>query len=330
MRRIESPAILALAALIGASTLFAASVTPAAAQAYPTRPVRMIVANGAGSAPDVIARLIGVRLAELWSQPVVIDNRPGATGLIAIELLARSAPDGHTMFLSTMTQLIAMVQLQRYQLATEFAPVTLVGTTPFAIVVSAASPAKSIGEWIAYAKTRPGQLLYASGGTWGSSHMCIEAFNTLNGLKMTHVPYANAVTAMTDLVGGNIHTYCPAVPSVPAFLQTGKIRALGVTYQKPTKLLPGVPPISDTVPGFELLGWYGMNVPLKTPPEVVKKLNADLVKVLKIPDLQERMQVAGADAVGSTQAEFAAFLQRDTDRWGKILRDNGAIKAGGK
>ncbi len=330
MRSFTQPTLLTLTTAIGASILASAIATPATAQPYPTRPVRMIVANGAGSAPDVIARLLGVRLSELWNQPVVIDNRPGATGLIALELLARSAPDGHTLFLSTMTQLIAMVQNQRYMLASEFAPVTLVGTTPFALVVSAATPVKSIAEWITYAKTRPGQLLYASGGTWGSSHMCIEAFNALNGLKMTHVPYANTMTAMTDLISGNVHIYCPAVPTLPAFTQSGKIRSLGVTYQKPTKLLPGVPPISDTVPGFELLGWYGMNLPLKTPAALVSKLNADLVKVLKITELQERMQIAGADAVGSTPAEFAAFMQRDTDRWGKILRDNGAIKNGGK
>ncbi len=330
MRFIPQKFINAATTAIIASAICTAATTPAAAQAYPARPVRMIVANGAGSAPDVIARLVGMRLAELWGQPVVIDNRSGATGLIAIELLARSAPDGHTMFLSTMTQLIAMVQNQRYLLATEFAPVTLVGTTPFAIVVSSSLPVKSIGEWITYAKARPGQLLYASGGTWGSSHMCIESFNAITGLKMTHVPYANTVNAMTDLIGGNIHTYCPAVPSIPAFTQSGKIRSLGVTYQKPTRLLPGVPPISDTVPGFELLGWYGMNVPLKTPVDVIKKLNADLVKVLKIPELQERMQAAGADAAGTTPAEFAMFMQKDTERWTKILRDNGAINTGGK
>lgn len=316
--------------IICAGVLLAMTATQSMAQSYPTRPVRMIVANGPGSAPDVVARLVGIRLAEAWGQAVVIDNRPGATGLIAVELLAKSAADGHTMLLSTMTQLIAMIQYQRYLLATEFAPVTLVGTTPFAIVVSSALPVKSIAEWIAYAKSKPGQLLYASGGAWGSSHMCIESFNAITGLKMTHVPYANTVNAMTDLIGGNIHTYCPAVPSIPAFTQSGKIRSLGVTYQKPTRLLPGVPPISDTVPGFELLGWYGMNVPLKTPAAVINKLNADLVKVLKIPDLQERLQAAGADAAGSTPAEFATFMQKDTERWTKILRDNGAIKAGGK
>ena len=306
--------------------VLALSVTHSAAQTqnYPARPVRMIVANGPGSAPDVIARLLGAKLAESWGQPLIIDNRPGATGLIAVELLAKSAPDGHTIFLSTMTNLIAMLMYQKYLLATELAPVTLVGTTPFAIVVPAALPVKSIAEWIAYAKARPGQLLYGSGGSWGSSHLCIEKMNALAGLKLTHVPYANTATTLSDLIGGSIHIYCPAVPSLPAFMASGKIRSIGVTYQKPTKLAPGLPPVSDTLPGFELLGWYGMNVALKTPPEVIARINAELVKALKNPELQERMLTVGAEAVGSTPPEFATFLKKDTDHWTKVLRESGA------
>jgi len=306
------------------SVLLTFSATSSVAQTYPVRPVRMIVANGPGSAPDVIARLLGAKLAESWGQPIIVDNRPGATGLIAVELLAKSAPDGHTLFLSTMTQLIAMLMYQKYLLATELGAVTLVGTTPFAIVVAASTPVKSISDWIAYAKARPGQLLFGSGGNWGSSHLCMESFNALAGLKMTHVPYANTGAAFNDLIGGNIHTYCPAVPGTAAYTQAGRVRALGVTYQKPTKLMPGIPPVSDTVPGFELLGWYGMNVPLKTPPNIINKINAELVKVLKDPQLQERMFVVGAEAEGSSPAEFTAFLKKNTDYWTKVLRESGA------
>jgi tripartite-type tricarboxylate transporter receptor subunit TctC len=309
-----------------AGMLLALSVIPGVAQAqnYPARPVRMIVANGPGSAPDVIARLLGAKLAESWGQPLIIDNRPGATGLIAVELLAKSAPDGHTMFLSTMTNLIAMLMYQKYLLHSELAPVTLVGTTPFAIVVSGSSPVKSIAEWVAYAKGRPGQLLYGSGGNWGSSHLCIESLNALTGVKMTHVPYAATGSAFTDLIGGNIHLYCPAVPGLAPYTQSGKVRALGVTYRTATKLLPGVPPVSESVPGFELYGWYGMNVPLKTPPDIVNKINRELVKALKNPELAERMFVVGAEAVGSTPAEFTTFLNKNTEHWTKVLHASGA------
>ena len=302
----------------------ALTTTAATAQVYPQRPVRMIIANGAGTAPDVIGRLLANKLAESWSQPIIVDNRPGATGLIAVELTAKAAPDGHTIFLSTMTQLIAMLMYQKHMLATDLGAVTLVGTTPFAIIVGPSTPVKSIGEWIAYAKARQGQLRYGSAGNWGSTHLCIENFNALTGLRMTHVPYANAAHTMTDIISGNIHVYCPAVPSLPAFTASGKVKVLGVTYREPTRLLPGVPPVADTVPGFELYGWYGMNVPLKTPPEVIKRLNAELVKALKDPQLQERMLAVGAEPVGSTPTEFTAFLNKNTEQWTKVLKESGA------
>lgn len=300
----------------------AASAAPG--QTYPQRPVRMIIANGPGSAPDVIGRLLGAKLAESWGQPIIVDNRPGATGLIAVELLAKSAPDGHTMFLSTMTQLIAMLMYQKHLLATDLGAVTLVGTTPFAIAVAGTTPVKSIAEWVSYAKARQGKLMFGSGGNWGSSHLCIESLNSLTGLKMTHVPYANTANAFNDLIGGNIHVYCPAVPGLSSYTQSGRVKVLGVTYDKPTKLLPGVPPVAETVPGFQLYGWYGMNVPLKTPTFLINRINAELVKALKDPHLQERMLVVGAEAVGSTPAEFTAFLKKNTDHWTKVLHESGA------
>jgi len=223
-----------------------------------------------------------------------------------------------------MTQLIAMLMYQKYMLATEVGAVTLVGTTPFAIIVGPNTPVKSIREWIAYARDRQGQLRYGSAGSWGSTHLCMEKLNALTGLKMTHVPYANAAHTMTDIISGGIHVYCPAVPSLPAYMATGKVKVLGVTYREPTKLLPGVPPVADTVPGFELYGWYGMNVPLKTPPELIKQINTELVKALKDPRLQERMLAVGAEPVGSTPSEFTAFLNKNTEQWTKVLTESGA------
>lgn len=314
------------------SLVFALTVEPHEAHAaaaadvesYPVRPVRLIVANGPGSAPDVIGRLLANRLAESWGRPIVVDNRSGATGLIAVEMLAKADPDGYSLGMFTMTNLIAMLMYQKYMLATELGAVTLVGTTPFALVVNAATPVKNVAEWIEYAKARPGKLRYGSTGMYGSLHMCMEKFNGLHGIQMTHVPYKTAVPVMTDLIAGEIHVFCPAVPMLGPYLKSGKIRALGVTYTEPTKLLPGVPPVSETVSGFSLYGWYGMHVPLETPPEIVRKINAELVKALKDPKLAELMLVAGAEAVGSTPEEYTAFLRKDTEHWTKLLKDSGA------
>lgn len=300
------------------------SAMPAAAQNFPVRPVRMIVPNGPGSPTDLVARLLGGKLGEAWGQPVIAENRPGATGLIGAEALAKLPADGHAMILMAMTQLIGTLMYQRYQLATEFAAVTMVGSTPFAIAVPSALPVKNIAEWVAYVKARPGQLMYSSSGQWGSSHLCIEAFNELAGLKMSHVPHPTSPAAMNAVVAEQVAAYCPAGPTVHTFVQSGKIRPLGITYTKPTRLMPGVAPISDTVPGYELLGWYGLQMHLKTPSELVNKVNADSVRALRLPDIQEKLFGLGVEAVGNSPAEFSAFLRKEQDRWSKLLKDRGA------
>jgi tripartite-type tricarboxylate transporter receptor subunit TctC len=295
---------------------------------FPTRPVRLIVSNVPGSAPDVVARLVGAKLTEVWGQQVVIDNRPGATGLIAADTVARAAADGHTLWLNTMTQLIATLQAQRHMLARHFAPISLVASTPFVIVIPASIPAQTLPEWIAYAKARPGQLAYGSGGQWGSSHLCMESLNKISGIVMTHVPYKGSTIVLNDLIAGRVQAYCPAAPSLPAFSQTGKVRALAVTYKQPTPLAPGLPPVAETIPGFELLGWYGLQAPLTTSKYLVARINADLVKVLKMQDLQEKLFAVGAEAVGNSPAEFGAFLHKETERWDRILREGGTIPGG--
>jgi tripartite-type tricarboxylate transporter receptor subunit TctC len=305
--------------------LLATGVANAGEQAFPTRPVRLIISNTPGAAPDVIGRLVAAKLSEVWGQQIVIDNRPGATGLIAADTVARAAPDGYTVWLNTMTQLISTLQAKRHMLATDFAPVSLVASTPFVIVVGPAMPVKTISEYIAYAKSRPGKLAYGSAGQWGSSHLCMESLNAITGVSMTHVPYKGSTLVLNDLIGERIHAYCSAAPSLSTFAQSGKVRSLGITYLKPSPLVPGVPPVAETVPGFELLGWYGLQAPLKTPRHLISKWNDDLVKVLRMPDLQERIVAVGAEAVGSSSQEFAVFLQKETKRWDKVLREGGTI-----
>jgi tripartite-type tricarboxylate transporter receptor subunit TctC len=314
--------------VVGSTAAYAAQ-PQAPSAAFPNRPVRLIVANTAGGASDVVARLVAAKLTEAWGQQVVIDNRAGATGLIAAETVARAAPDGYTLWILTMTQLIATLQAQRYLLATDFAPVTLVASTPFLIITGPAVPAKTLAELIAYAKGRPGQLTYGSSGQWGSSHLCMESLTAMAGIKMLHVPYKGSTQVMSDIVAGHIHAYCPGAPSVPAFAQTGKVRLLAVTYRKPTPLAPGVPPVSDTLPGFELLGWYGIQAPLKTPKPIIARINADIVKALRTPELQEQLVKVSAEAVGSSPEEFGAFLKSETQRWDKVLKEGATMPARG-
>ena len=312
----------------GAVLLACSAVAPAAENGvYPARPVRLIISNLPGSAPDTVGRLVGAALTELWGQQVVIDNRAGATGLIAAETLARAVPDGYTLWLNTMTQLISTLQAQRLMLAKDFEPVSLVASTPFVIVVSGAVPVKTLSEWIAYAKTRPGQLSYGSAGMWGSSHLCMESINTLSGLDVLHVPYKGSPAVLSDMAAGRIQIYCSAAPSLPSFAQLGKIRPIAMTYQKPSPLAPGLPPVAETIPGFELLGWYGLQVPLRTPKALVARINADLVKVLKTPPLAEKLHAVGANAVGSSSQELAEFLRSETARWDKVLKSGGTIPA---
>ncbi len=309
---------------ISAGALLAIPANEALAQAYPSKPVRIIVPNGAGSPTDIVARLLGVKYTEYWGQPVLADNRPGATGIIGAEALAKAPPDGHSMILMAMTQLIGTLMYQRYQLATEFAPVSMVGSTPFAIAISSSIPVKTIPEWIAYVKARPGQLMYSSSGQWGSSHLCLEAFNEVTGLQMTHVPHPTSPAAMNAVVAEQVAAYCPAGPTIQTYLPGGKIRILGSTYKTPSRLLPGTPPIADSVPGFELLGWYGLEMHVKTPPEMISRMNADTIRALRQPDVQEKLFAMGVEAVGSSSADFGTFLRSESDRWAKILKDRNA------
>lgn len=305
----------------GAFSLSVMASAGAAEQPYPVKPIRMMTASTIGSGPDVIARLLGTRLTDLWGQQVVVDNRAGASGLIGAELVAKSAPDGHTLWMATMTQLISTTMYQRYMMTKDFLPVGMVGSTPFVIAISSTLPVKNMAEFIAYAKARPGQVMYGSGGQGSTPHLCMELLQNLSGIKLAHVPYKGSVIALTDMMGGQMHSSCAAAPALPPFVQGGKVRSLAVTTRAPTQLAPGLPVVAEAVPGYELVGWYGVLAPLGTPKEVVSKINKGLAEILRIPDVQARLVSVGAEAAHSSPAEFSAFLQRETERWGKVLRE---------
>ena len=281
----------------------------------------MVVASIAGSAPDVIARHLGAKLTEAWGQQIVVDTRPGASGLIGAETTARAAPDGYTLWLGTQTQLISTLLHGKFAMSREFAPVGFVATTTFVLVASAAIPAKTMAEFIDLAKARPGKLFYSSGGEGSSGHLCVELLKRMTGIDMVHVPYKSSPLAITDLISGQVHLACAAVPGVPAYLKTGKVRALAVTSGARTPLAPDLASVAETVPGYDLTGWYGLLAPRNTPPELVSRINAAVTKVLMESAFQERLFAMGAEAAPSTPADFGAMLRKETARWDQILKE---------
>jgi tripartite-type tricarboxylate transporter receptor subunit TctC len=308
------------------AALMVLASTVAVAQPYPSRPIRLITPTAAGSGSDVVARIISGKLTETLGRQIVVDNRAGVSGLLAAELVAKAAPDGYTLGMVTLTQLMATVLYQRFLPDKEFVPVARVGSTPFVIVASPQLPVKTIPELIAYAKARPGQVLYASGGQGSTPHLCMEMFKSMAGVDLVHVPYKSSILAVTELGSGQVHLLCSAIPTLHATIQSGKARLIAVTSREPSKLAPGVPAISAAVPGFDMDGWYGIIAPLGTPKDIVTKLNSAFAQVLKLPEVQERLLGVGAEAVMSTPADFGLFLKNETQRWSKVMREAG-IKA---
>ncbi len=294
-----------------------------AAAAYPVRPIRWVTSTAAGSGSDVVARILSPRLSELLGQQVVVDNRPGASGLIAAELVSRAAPDGYMIWVVTLTQLISTTLYDRFHLARGYVPVGYIGGTPFAIVTSSTLPVKTTAEFIAYAKSKPDFVMYGTGGTGTSAHLCMELFQSMAGVKLVHVPYKASALAMTEVMGGQMHATCTAAPTLSLIAGGQKARVMGVTTRAPTPLAPGLPTIAETLPGYELNGWYGLLTPPNTSQVIITRLNREFTKVVSMPDIRERMLGVGVEPAPSTPAEFSAFLNKETERFSKVLKDAG-------
>ena len=294
-----------------------------AAAAYPVRPIRWVTSTAAGSGSDVVARILSPRLSELLGQQVVVDNRPGASGLIAAELVSRAAPDGYMIWVVTLTQLISTTLYDRFHLARGYVPVGYIGGTPFAIVTSSTLPVKTTAEFIAYAKSKPDFVMYGTGGTGTSAHLCMELFQSMAGVKLVHVPYKASALAMTEVMGGQMHATCTAAPTLSLIAGGQKARVMGVTTLAPTPLAPGLPTIAETLPGYELNGWYGLLTPPNTSQVIITRLNREFTKVVSMPDIRERMLGVGVEPAPSTPAEFSAFLNKETERFSKVLKDAG-------
>ena len=292
-----------------------------AAHSYPSKPIRLITAATPGSGPEVIARQLAAKLTEAWGQQVVVDPRPGATGMISGDLVAKSAPDGYTLWFATSTQLLGSMMFQRNWMTKDYAPIGMLSSTAFAIAVNSSVPANTLAEFIAYAKARPGKLLFGSNGQGSTSHMCTELFQKLAGISMLHVAYKGGTPALVDVAGGQLQLTCQPLPSLPTYVKAGRVRTLGVGTLQRTRLAPEVPPIAETIAGYEVLGWHGLLAPLSTPKDIITKVNAAATKAVLSADMQERMLPLGVEPAPSTSIEFVARLQAETNKWAKLMKD---------
>ena len=310
-----------------AKLLVAAALTALAgialAQPYPTRPIRVIIGFPPGGGIDIVGRTMAPRLAEILGQPVVIDNRGGAGGVVGTNLAAKSTPDGHTVFLGTIGNLCINPLLYAklpFNIERDFAPVTHVASVASVLMVHPSFPAKTVGELISAAKARPGAINFSSSGNGGAPHLAGELFNLLAGVKLTHVPYQGTSPALVAIVGGHVQVTFGALLTGVPLIKQGKLRGLATLSRARSPLLPELPTVADTLPGYEVINWYGMVAPVATPKPVIARLHGAVVKVLSLPDVRESLLAQGADPVGNSPAEFAAFMASEAAKWSKVIK----------
>jgi tripartite-type tricarboxylate transporter receptor subunit TctC len=298
----------------------------AAAQApnFPVKPVRMVVHIGPGSSMDIVGRVLAQNLTETWSHTVVVDNRAGAGGAIGMDAVAKAPPDGYTILFGSGSMAIAPSFYRKlpFDVLRDFEPVTQITSRYNVLVVPMSSQLKSVKDVIALAKARPGFVSYGSGGGTGSSdHLAGELFALMTGTQLLHVPYKSGPQAMTDLIGGQLVIYMGGVPVNLPMIKSGKLRPLGVSSLKRIAQLPDVPPIADSgVPGFEVNIWYGLFAPRATPQSIVAKVSADVSRIVKTPEMRERLAGLGADSEGTTPSEFAKYFRGDVEKWTKVVK----------
>jgi tripartite-type tricarboxylate transporter receptor subunit TctC len=308
-----------LATLLALSA--ASTPTPAAeAPVYPDRPIRLVIGSAPGSGPDIVARVLSERLYKSWNQRIVVDARPGVAGAISADIVARAAPDGYTWMMLTSQLFIAtrVYKDLKFDLDRDFASIALIGTVPFVLSVNPQLQAKSVTDLLQLAKTT--QLRYGSAGTGGGEHLCMVYFLHAAGAQMLHVPYKGIAQALADVASREIHSVFAVVPAALPLVQGGRVRALGVTSVKRAPLLPDVPSISETVPGFETFGWYAIVAPTGTPVPVLNKVSAEIVKAVKEPEFGDQLKVLGIDVVGSGRSELDAFRRSEATRFSEILK----------
>jgi tripartite-type tricarboxylate transporter receptor subunit TctC len=305
-----------------AVVMIAFAAMPVAADDYPSRPVRIVVPFPAGGNTDVLARLIAQWLAERLAQPFVIENRPGAGTNIGVEAVVRTAADGYTLLVTTPASTINVTLYDKlsFNFVRDIAPIAAVVRTPFVMAINPAVPANTVAEFIAYAKANPGKLSMASSGIGSSPHATGELFKMMAGVDMVHVPYRGAGPALTDLIAGQVQVYFTALPEAIEHIRAGRLRALAVTTLSRADVLPGIPTLSEVLPGFESSFWVGFGAPRSTPAEIVDKLNTEINAALADAKIKSRLADLGGTVLGGTGADFGRLIADETEKWGRVVR----------
>lgn len=309
--------------------LLALAAAEAAAAEFPARPVRFVVASSPGGALDVLARLVGPKLAEKWAQPVVVDNRAGAGGVIGTEMVANANPDGYNILVIAQgfTANPFLYKKLPYRTPEDFAPITILAYGPNVLVVHPSVKAGSVKELIALAKAQPGKLNYATSGVGAASHLSIEMFKRMTGVDMVHIPYKGAGAATAAVVGGQVQLLFTSTGAAMPHIKSGRLKALGLTTAKRTPALPEVPTIAETgLAGFQVDGWYALMAPGKTPKPIIDRLYRDTAEVLKMPDTVARIESFGLEPAGISPQEFGDTIRAELKKWGKLIKEAG-IKA---
>lgn len=320
-------AILRLAGLFFSATALGLATTGVFAQAWPSKPVTLIVPFPAGGTTDILARPLAQKLSEKFGQQFIVDNRPGAGGTVGAGIVAKSAPDGHTILVGAVHHTIATSLYKKlpYDLEKDLAPVTVTAFVPNILIVNPEVKAKTVKELIALAKSQPGKLNYGSAGNGTTQHIAGELFKTLAGVDIAHIPYKGGAPMMTDVIGGQVTMAFDTSASANAQIKGGKVRALAVTTAKRSPAFPDLPTLAEAgVPGYEITTWYALLAPAGTPKEIITKLQTEVANILKQPDMKKRWEEQGAEIGGITPEEFAKLIRSETVKYAKVVKDSGA------
>ncbi len=317
-------ALYSLASAFWLTPLLASS---ASVDPYPTRPIRLISPFAPGGGNDIISRTLGAAVSKNIGQSIVVDNRPGANTIVAMEILARATPDGYTLLTTSSSQATNATLYTKlpYDSIKDFSPVSMVGVSPLVVAVNPALPIKSVSDLIAAAKAKPGSILYPSAGTGNSTHLGGELFAVMAGITLTHVPYKGLGPGLVDLMAGRLHLVFSTAPSAIPHIKTGRLRGLAVTTASRSGLVPQLPTVAESgVPGYEAGSWYGIIAPAGTPRAVITRLNREITQVLGTSEFREQLMTAGADPAPTTPEAFAAYLKSDIAKWAKVIKLSGA------